>query len=89
MRPPGQIKREPRIDTQFEAVMVDADGGEHIVTVMDLSKSGFRIECDETFRIGEMVQLRTTKYGDYPAQIRWSLGRETGALFLEPVDLPE
>lgn len=89
MRTPGQIKREPRIDTQFEAVLVDAEGGEHTVTVMDLSKSGFRIESDETFRIGEQVQLRTPKYGDYPAQIRWSLGRETGALFLEPVDLPE
>ena len=89
MRTPGQIKREPRIDTQFEAVLVDADGIEYSVTVMDLSKSGFRVESDETFRIGEMVQLRTPKFGDYPAQVRWSMGRETGVLFLGPVDLPE
>lgn len=89
MRIPGQIKRDPRIDTHFEALLVDANGTEHPVTVMDLSKSGFRLESQETFRIGEKVRLRTPRHGDYPAQVRWSLGRETGGLFLEPVDLPD
>jgi hypothetical protein len=34
------------------------------------------------------VQIEVPKYGTYPAQIRWALGTEAGAVFLEPVFLP-
>jgi hypothetical protein len=81
----------PRIDARHPAVLVASDGGEMEVTVTDLSSRGFRIEADETLfigeniLIGEHVRLRVARYGDFPAQIRWALGREAGGIFLEPV----
>jgi hypothetical protein len=89
MRQPGEIKREPRVDTAFKATLLDSSGTEHAVMVLDLSKSGFRLRCAEMLRIGEKVRLRTGRYGEFPAQIRWALGEEAGGLFLEPVTLPE
>ncbi|QNN64439.1 PilZ domain-containing protein [Sphingomonas rhizophila] len=89
MRQPGEIKREPRVDTQFQARLLDSSGNEHAVTILDLSKSGFRLRCDEMLRIGEKIRLQTDRHGDFPAQIRWALGEEAGGLFLSPVKVPD
>ena len=88
MREPGQIKRSPRVDTRFKAKLVDSDGNEHNVQVTDISREGCRLETDGSLRIGEKVQIEVQKYGTYPAQIRWALGNEAGAVFLEPVIIP-
>ena len=85
----GHIKRAPRIEGRHDALIVDSAGRQVEVTVTDISGGGFRINTDETFSIGEYVALRVARYGDFPAQIRWALGREAGGLFLEPVVLTE
>ena len=90
-REPKFIPRTPRIDARHPAVLVASDGGEMNVVVTDLSDRGFRIEAEENLfigeniLIGEHVHLRVARYGDFPAQIRWALGREAGGIFLEPV----
>ena len=88
MREPGQIKRAPRVDTRFEATLIDSDGGKHMVVVTDISREGCRLETTEILKIGENVQLEVPKFGMYPAQIRGALGNEAGAVFLDPVFLP-
>ncbi|HTK58806.1 MAG TPA: PilZ domain-containing protein [Sphingomicrobium sp.] len=88
MREPGQIKRSPRVDTRFKATLIDSDGGRHDVIVTDISREGCRLEAEDMLKIGETVQLEVPKYGLFPAQIRWALGNEAGAIFLEPVFLP-
>ena len=88
MREPGQIKRAPRVDTRFEATLKDSDGHVVPVKVMDLSREGCRLETDGSLKIGERVEIQVPKYGSFPAQIRWALGNEAGAVFLEPVLLP-
>jgi hypothetical protein len=88
MREPGQIKRSPRVDTRFEATLMNSDGSKHTVVVTDISREGCRLETNELLNIGEMVQIEVPKYGLFPAQIRWALGNEAGAVFLEPVFLP-
>lgn len=88
MREPGHIKRAPRVDTRFKATLTDSDGAKHHVVVTDLSREGCRLETTEMLKIGEEVQIEVPKYGTYPAQIRWALGNEAGAVFLEPVFLP-
>jgi hypothetical protein len=88
MREPGHIKRSPRVDTRFNATLTDSDGGKHVVVVTDISREGCRLETNELLKIGEKVQIEVPKYGTYPAQIRWALGIEAGAVFLEPVFLP-
>ncbi|QDP20209.1 PilZ domain-containing protein [Sphingomonas xanthus] len=88
MREPGQIKRSPRVDTRFPATLINADGDSVAVIVTDVSREGCRLETGDTLKIGEKVELRVPKLGTYPAQIRWALGNDAGAIFLEPVILP-
>lgn len=87
MREPGQIKRAPRVDTRFDASLVDSDGNMVPVIVIDISREGCRLETEGMLKIGEKVELRVPKYGTFPAQIRWAVGNEAGAVFLEPVFL--
>jgi hypothetical protein len=88
MREPGFIKRAPRVDTNFNAALTDSDGNRLPVTVIDISSEGCRLETDGTLKIGEKVELEVPKYGTFPVQIRWALGNEAGAVFLEPIFLP-
>jgi hypothetical protein len=88
MREPGYIKRAPRVDTNFEASLTDSDGGKIAVVVTDISREGCRLEADGSLKIGEHIQIEVPKYGTFPAQIRWAVGNEAGAVFLEPIFLP-
>lgn len=67
--------------------MIDSDGGELPVEVLDLSSGGFRLHAGEPLVAGEIIQLRVPRYGDFPAQILWVEGNEAGGRFLEPVVL--
>lgn len=90
-RPPRDrswIKRAPRVGSEHEALVVDSAGRLYPVKILDISSTGFKLESDETFRIGEYVGLRVSKYGEFSAQIRWALGREAGGEFLDPIVLP-
>jgi hypothetical protein len=89
MREPGYIKRSPRIDTAINASVTDSDGDTMSVVVIDISSEGCRMETKGLLKIGENVELNVGRYGSFPAQIRWALGNEAGAIFLEPVFLPE
>lgn len=88
MREPGQIKRAPRVDTRFDAQLTDSDGRRTSVVVLDLSREGCRLQTDQVLKIGERIELQVPKYGTFPAQVRWALEGEAGAVFLEPVFLP-
>ena len=88
MREPGFIKRAPRVETKFDASLTDSDGGAVAVVVLDISREGCRLETDGSLKIGEKVELNVPRYGSFPAQIRWAVGNEAGAVFLEPVFLP-
>lgn len=87
MREPGFIKRSPRVDINFATTLTDSDGNIVAVKVVDLSRDGCRLETDADLKIGENVRIEVPKYGSFPAQIRWALGNEAGAVFLEPVFL--
>ena len=80
-------KRSPRVQTSIAAILVDSDGGELPVEVLDLSSGGFRLRAGEPLVIGEQVRLRVPRYGDFPAQIQWVEGDEAGGRFLERMTL--
>lgn len=95
MRAPGRmaidraqrfIKREPRVDLRRPAVLVNSNGDESDVIILDISASGFRLEVSESPKIGEFVTLRVERGVDFEAQIRWALGTEAGGAFVAPVD---
>ncbi|GAC1583771.1 MAG: hypothetical protein NVS3B5_18390 [Sphingomicrobium sp.] len=77
--------RSPRVATSIGAVLVDSDGGELSIEVVDLSSGGFRMRAGEQLVVGEGVRLRVPRYGDLKARILWVKGSEAGGSFLEPV----
>ena len=81
-RVPGYANRAPRVDLRRPAVVIDSDGLESSVVILDISSGGFRLEVPATLRIGERVTLRVDQRDELPAQIRWALGNEAGGIFL-------
>lgn len=79
--------RSPRVRTAIAAVLVEADGSEMPVEVVDLSSGGFRLRTTEPLEAGDRFQLRVSRHGDFPAQIQWVRDGEAGGCFLEPITL--
>lgn len=86
MRYPRFNKRAPRVDIRRAAKLVDSDGVEQDVTVLDVSSGGFRLELSECLRNGEFVTIRVERGLQFEAQIRWALGNDAGGVFLAPVE---
>lgn len=82
-----ETQRSPRVQISIAAVLIDSDGGELPVQVIDVSSSGFRLRSDEQLMAGEEVRLRIPRYGDFRAQLKWVNGHDTGGMFLEAVRL--
>ena len=82
----GEVKRPKRLDVDHKGLVIDSDGCEADVRVLDLSADGCRLQVPNTLRIGEEVQLRVGRSGDYPAQVRWALGNEAGLQFTGPAE---
>ena len=80
-------QRSPRVRTCFAAMLVDSDGGELPVEVIDLSGGGFRLRTTEPLVVGEQVRIRGARYGDFSAQVQWVDGHQAGGRFLAPVSL--
>lgn len=85
-RVPGFIKRAPRIDLRRPAALVDSQGVERVVTILDVSSGGFKVQTEEPPRIGDVVILRVDGSEDIEAQIRWAVGDQAGGVFLTAVD---
>ncbi|WP_443027622.1 PilZ domain-containing protein [Sphingomonas sp. URHD0057] len=82
-------ERAPRVDLRRSGVLIDSDGIESEVTILDVSRGGLRLVVSEGLRIGELATLRVEHGEAFPVEIRWLLGNEAGAVFLTPVDFAE
>lgn len=79
-------RQAPRIDLRRPAVLINSDGVESDVIILDVSRGGFRLEVAETVTIGEFVKLKVERSEQFSAQILWALGNEAGGVFVAPVD---
>lgn len=52
------------------------------IRIADLSYGGCRIQSDDSFDEGEVVELRIIKLGMADAEIRWSANGHAGVRFL-------
>jgi hypothetical protein len=84
-RTPDIIKRAPRVGLRREAILINSEGVESPIVILDVSSGGFRLEVTETPRIAEHVTIRVDRE-QFPAQIRWALGDEAGGVFLSQID---
>jgi hypothetical protein len=81
LREPQHFNRAPRVSANHRATLVDENGREVAGSLIDISKSGFRVTTDEPLMVGECVRLRDA-HNEYSAQIRWVNGNEAGGVFL-------
>ena len=86
MARPVPTARSPRIDLRRSAGLINSDGIVIEVVILDVSRGGFRLEVSEELRIGERVTLQAEHGDRFPAEIRWTLGKEAGGVFLTSVD---
>ena len=81
----AMASREKRVDVRKPALLINSDGMEIDVLVLDVSSHGFRIELDDQLRVGELVSLKADDEL-VGAEIRWVLGKEAGGTFISPID---
>jgi hypothetical protein len=86
MARPGPTDRPPRADLRRSATLINSDGVEIDVVILDVSRGGFRLEVSENLRIGEQVTLLAEHDDRFPAEVRWALGKEAGGVFLVEVN---
>ena len=72
-RKPGFIKRGHRDPVSLNGVVIRADGRQIAVELTNLSPEGCRVECDETLRVGELINVNVPPLAMIPARVRWSL----------------
>ena len=85
--PKMEEQRPTRVQTSIFALLVDSDGGELPVHIVDISSGGFRLRTSERLLEAEEIKLRVSRYGDFRAVIQWVEGFEAGGRFLDPISL--
>src|SRR6266404_4748068 len=74
----------PRILIHEEAQLVLGDGRTIEVVIVDTSREGFRVRCNELIRRDPArAILRAPRSGDLAVEIRWTRGLEAGGIFLD------
>jgi hypothetical protein len=73
-----------RIPLRQEAQVIDDSDRIVDVVLTDISKDGFHLATPTPFEAGEYVRIRVPRYGDFPAEVRWSHDGEAGGVFLGP-----
>lgn len=73
----------PRILIHEEAQLVLGDGRTIEVVIVDTSREGFRVRCNDLIR-GDPAPaiLRVPRSGDLAVEIRWTRVLEAGGVFL-------
>lgn len=80
-------RREARVTLNCDAVLTEADGCTVDVVIVDVTKSGFRLQSLAELEIGSEVLLQMDKLPGVRGQIRWICGHQSGGVFLDPVAL--
>ena len=82
-------RRDERLALDAEARLRPNDWSSLQVTMVDLSTSGFRAECEARVKPGSGVSLDVPGIGAVEAQVEWQRDTHFGARFLQPIDLAQ
>ncbi|HET7816709.1 MAG TPA: PilZ domain-containing protein [Sphingomicrobium sp.] len=83
----GYKRRPARVEIHREAVLIEGDGCEVPVVIIDVSRDGFRLHSRDELELGEEVSLQVAKAAPVRARIQWTRGLEAGGTFLDAVAL--
>jgi len=77
-------KRSPRVALGRAAVLVNSQGAQSDVVIVNISAGGFRVKTNDSVEVGELVTLLVERGVAFAGQIRWVLGEDAGGVFLTP-----
>ncbi len=80
-------RREPRQDVLHRTRVVQANGAERIVTIVNVSAHGFMARADGEWADGDMLAVVLPDIGAVKAEVRWALGGRIGCRLLQPIEL--
>lgn len=89
---PRSVKRmfdertEERLDADSQTVILSLRGRNHIVSLINLSKSGAMVRFTGEAHIGESVSLQMLDRGTIDGQVRWLRDGRMGVYFTRPLD---
>lgn len=90
MKVEGQLEgwdarqRSPRVDTRF-LVLLRCAAGRFPARIVNLSATGFRLQCPRSLEVGWEVTLEMPRRVPVKCVIRWTADKEAGGVFLEPI----
>jgi len=76
------LARPTRVRLDLQTWLVDSSRARTRVTVLDISKTGVRLQVPEPLLVGETVELELGRSGYAEVTICWSLGSEAGGTFV-------
>ena len=89
---PRSVKRmfdqrsEERIEPASLTSLLSVRGHDHIVTVVNLSRSGAMLRFTGEAHIGESVSLQLLDRGTIASQVRWLRDGRMGVVFATPLE---
>ena len=89
---PRSVKRvfdqrsEQRIEAESNAAVLSLRGRNHVVTLVNLSRSGAMLRFNGDAHIGETVSLQLLDRGTIAGQVRWLRDGRMGVYFAVPLE---
>ena len=89
---PRTVKRmfdersESRIEAESQTAILSLRGRNHIVALINLSRSGVRLRFAGDAHIGETVSLQLLDRGTIAGQVRWLRDGRMGVYFARPLE---
>ncbi|HXG80846.1 MAG TPA: PilZ domain-containing protein [Sphingomicrobium sp.] len=89
---PRTVKRmfdersEERIETESQTAILSLRGRNHIVGLVNLSRSGAMLRFTGDAHIGESVSLQLLDRGTIDGQVRWLRDGRMGVYFARPLE---
>ena len=79
-------RSEQRIETDSQTAVLALRGRNHIVSLVNLSRSGAMVRFTGDARIGEIVSLQLLDRGTIDGQVRWLRDGRMGVYFSRPLE---
>ena len=89
---PRTVKRvfdersEERLEAESNAAVLSLRGRNHVVTLVNLSRSGAMLRFGGDAHIGESVSLQLLDRGTIDGQVRWLRDGRMGVYFAAPLE---
>jgi len=79
-------RSEDRLEAESQTAVLTIRGRNHIVTVLNLSRSGVMLRYSGDAHIGESVSVQLLDRGTISAQVRWLRDGRMGVYFANPLE---